>query len=125
MVLKLLQQKQNMIPDSQVIEIITEQFPDIELDCPKSRVYKAFECISVYADRLLKKQAYEEFKQFINFVNQLHFYGNNRIKTCIDNIFLYNLSNYIDLSSDPHATRQLLPTRMRTILQKQHGSSAI
>ena len=114
-----------MIPDSQVLEIITEQYPGIKMNIQKSKALRAFEHIADYAKGLLQKESYGEFKNFVEFINQLYYHCNNRMKLGIDNVFLYKIGNYIDVCALPHNIREMLPHRMKSLLNKQLGTPAI
>ena len=114
-----------MIPDSQVLEIITEQYPCLKAEVQKSKALRAFEHIADYAQNLLRKEAYGEFKSFVEFINQLYYHCNSKMKMGIDNVLLYKIGHYIDVCTLPHNIREMLPHRMKSLLTKQLGAPAI
>ena len=114
-----------MIPDSQVLEIITKQYPCLKQDVEKCKALRAFEYIADYARTLLQKEAYGEFKSFVEFINQLYYHCNSKMKMGIDNVLLYKIGSYIDVCTIPHNIREMLPYRMREMLNRQFGAPAI
>ena len=105
--------------------MVKEQFPDMKVNCEKSKLMQGFECISVYAKGLLEAGNEKKFKELTNFIDRLYFLGDGNAKTGIDNVVLYNIGTYIDCSNESHHIREILPHRMRNVLIKQYGASAI
>lgn len=114
-----------MIPNSQIIEIISEQFPEMKFTCPKGKVLEGFQFVSAYAKELLEKGDQKTFKDLVYFVDQLYYHGDGKLKMGVDNVLLYNLSSCIDISPNAHNIREILPHRMRELIINQYGRSCI
>jgi hypothetical protein len=114
-----------MIPDHQIIDIVTQQYPEVKNKCDKAKLFNSFENISAYAQQLLEHESYFEFKSLCAFLNQLYYHSTGKVKICIDNIFLYKISNFTDLCCNADQIRKLLPDRMRMLMQEQHGAPGI
>lgn len=114
-----------MIPSSEIIEMIKEQFPDMKVTCERSKVMQGFECISAYAKDLLDAGNRSKFAELVHFVEECYSVGHGNIKTGIDNVLLYNIGTYIDCSHESRQIRDMLPARMRTVLIRQYGASAL
>jgi hypothetical protein len=114
-----------MIPNSQIFEIIEEQFPAMKIGCSKSRLMDGFREVSKYARGLLINGNADMFSDLVCFIDQLYYHGDGKLKVAVDNILLHDLSTYIDMAADANQIRQLLPSRMRDFIVAQYGASCI
>jgi hypothetical protein len=88
--------------------------------------YSICQNLAGYAAELVKNNAEEPLRQGMDAVLSVYTYSADRkIKTAIENIFLYKLSTYIMLSSERKSILSSIPILFRKIMSDQICHSGI
>jgi hypothetical protein len=114
-----------MIPETQAIEIINEQFPEINLSEQPDKPFKKFDVITNYAVELLNKNEHNKLSKFFKLIGDLYAHCDNKIKMCIENVLIYKLATRIELCSQRAQLLKLIPFPIKAVMQKQFYSASI
>ena len=109
-----------MISDDYFIDIIAEQYPELQLKYSSSDSLYAMEAIAEFAQQLLEREAYNEFKFLCAFLNQLYYLTTENARARVDGLFLEKVSDTMFHMDDSSRILPLLPTRMRMTVEERY-----
>jgi len=116
-----------MIPDIQALEIIDEKFfiPGIVKDNKPCDLFESFDKIATYSISLMENDDRQMLRQLLYTINDLHCHCGAMIRTAIENIFIYRLSNSLDFQTNRNEILSLFPPKLADVVYKQWNASAI
>ena len=109
-----------MIPAAQVIEIITEQFPDISFDVNNTTtLFQKFEHLADHATALLDNDELERAQQLFILLEELTPHVEPITLIAIENVFIYRLGTHIECDKQRKQLLVLLPGHFKEIMVAQ------
>lgn len=96
-------QQLKMITESEVLDILGEELPEINCELEKlpnsSNVYKAMECFVDYTKQVISKGNLNEVKHCFSVAEKILDHGNYSVKNAIENVYVYSLGTVVELSA--------------------------
>lgn len=98
-----LKRDEQKIEESEVLEILGNEFPAINSDLEKIpnvvNVYKSIKCFADFTKQLVSKGNLKEVKHCFNIAEKMLCQGNNTVKNAIENVYIFSLSSVLDFTS--------------------------
>ncbi len=122
--------KHNTIKESEVLEVLGNELPDINPVLEKTEnvadVYKAMQCFAGFTKSLVYKGDFKEVKHCFHVAEKLLKHGNNTVINAIENVYLYSLSSILDLTNPLSLkVKDLLTDSLMKEYRRQVGASCI
>jgi len=114
-----------MIPAEQVIEIITEQFPDISFSDAQAKLFQKFECIADYAISLLDEDNHQNMQRLLHLLAELMSHAEPVAVIAIENVFIYRLGTRIESDDRRKQLITFLPDRFLDTMVAQFTAPGI
>ncbi len=122
--------KHNTIKESEVLEVLGNELPDINPVLEKTEdvnnIYKAMQCFAGFTKSLVYKGDFKEVKHCFHVAEKLLKHGNNTVINAIENVYLYSLSSILDLANPLSLkVKGLLTDSLMKEYRRQVGASCI
>lgn len=126
----LLKKQQHLIKETEVIDLLGNEFPTINADLEKtanpSNIYKAMQCFADFTKQMIQNEEFKEVKHCFIIAEKMLKNGNGTVKNAIENCYLFSISTLLDLATPVNQkVKSLLTDSLKKEYNRQVCASGI
>lgn len=117
-----------MLSDAEAIRQICTDYPQLNAAAnlpDEKKACSVFYAFSVYAGSLILKEDWGRLGDCLSQVNRLYSNSSERLRTFIENIFIYKIGDQAQLSRNRNKLMQIMPDQLKHLMQQQFIASNI
>lgn len=117
-----------MLSDSEAIRQMCDDFPQVyaAADLPEEqKACSVFYAFSAYANNLIQQEDWGSLGDCLASVDRLYSDSSERLRTFIENIFVYQIGDQAQLSRNRDRLMDLMPGQLKHLVQQQFIASNI